>query len=173
MTAPNALLRTPRLVLRLARRDDLEALHAVLSDPRATRWWSTPPHQTLDQTRAWLDAMIASPHELAEDFVVEFEGRVVGKAGFFRLPEIGFILHPDVQGRGLGHEAARAVIAHVFAVRGLDILTAEADPENAPSIALLTRLGFRETGRAERAVKVGDAWMDSVRFALNRADFTG
>ena len=37
-------IHTPRLTLRSARPDDLEAMHAVLSDPRATRWWSTPPH---------------------------------------------------------------------------------------------------------------------------------
>ena len=51
-------IRTPRLILRTARPDDLEAMHAVLSDPRATVWWSTPPHETLDQTRDWLDASI-------------------------------------------------------------------------------------------------------------------
>lgn len=168
MTAPGVVLETPRLTLRPAKADDLDALHAVLSNPLATRWWSTPPHETLDQTRAWLDAMIASPPDLAEDFVVEFEGRVVGKAGFYRLPEIGFILHPDVQGRGLGLEAARAVIAHVFAVRALDVLTAEADPDNAASIALLTSLGFRAAGRTERTRQA-----DSVWFALDRADFTG
>ena len=95
MTA-GAVLRTRRLVLRPARLDDLDAFHAVLSDPRATRYWSTPPHETREQTEDWLEAMLQSPPELAEDFVVEFEGRVVGKAGFYRLPEVGFILHPDV-----------------------------------------------------------------------------
>jgi len=40
-------IRTPRLILRSARPDDLDAMHAVLSDSRATRWWSTPPHETL------------------------------------------------------------------------------------------------------------------------------
>ncbi|MFN4297923.1 MAG: GNAT family N-acetyltransferase [Brevundimonas sp.] len=166
------VLKTPRLTLRPARWDDLDAIHAVLSDPRATRWWSTPAHQTLDQTRAWLGAMIDSPPELSDDFVVEFEGRVVGKAGFYRLPEIGFILHPDVQGQGLGLEAAQAVIAHVFATRGIDRLTADVDPDNAASTALLTRLGFRETGRAERTLLVGEVWVDSVWLVLDRTDFS-
>ena len=32
--------------------DDLDALHAVMSDARAMRYWSTPPHGNLDQTFA-------------------------------------------------------------------------------------------------------------------------
>lgn len=165
------VLETARLRLRRAREDDLASFHAILSDPRATRYWSTPPHQDLVQTRAWLTAMVRAPADLSEDFVVEHLGRVIGKAGFFRLPEIGFILHPDAWGRGLGREACEAVVAHVFATRDLDELTAEADPRNAASIALLTRLGFRKTGEAQRTHQLGDEWVDSVWFALSRADW--
>jgi RimJ/RimL family protein N-acetyltransferase len=76
---------TARLTLRTAREDDLSAMHAVLSDPRATRWWSTPPHDSLEQTRDWLNGMIANGPD-QPDFVIEREGRVIGKAGFWRLP---------------------------------------------------------------------------------------
>ncbi|MFN3668606.1 MAG: GNAT family N-acetyltransferase [Brevundimonas sp.] len=162
-------IRTPRLILRSARRDDLEGLHAVLSDPRATLWWSTPPHETIDQTAAWLDAMIANgPGH--PDFVVERDGRVVGKAGFYVLPEVGYILHPDVWGKGLATEAVAAAIGHVFATTDLEALTADVDPDNAASIRLLERLGFRRTGSGERTWNVGGAWKDSLYYALSRAD---
>lgn len=159
---------TARLRLRSARPDDLEEMHAVLSDPRATRWWSTPPHISLDQTAAWLDSMIANGPD-QPDFVVEREGRVIGKAGFWRLPEIGYILHPDYWGQGLAHEATSAAIGHVFATGDLDELTADVDPENLASIRLLERLGFVRTGFAERALRIGDEWKDSIYFALSRA----
>lgn len=159
---------TARLRLRSARPDDLEEMHAVLSDPRATRWWSTPPHISLDQTAAWLDSMIANGPD-QPDFVVERDGRVIGKAGFWRLPEIGYILHPDHWGQGLAHEATSAAIGHVFATGDLDELTADVDPENLASIRLLERLGFVRTGFAERALKIGDEWKDSIYFALSRA----
>ncbi len=126
-------IRTPRLILRSARPDDLEAMHAVLSDHRATLWWSEPPHETLDESRTWLDAMIANGPD-HPDFVVELDGRVIGKAGFWRLPEIGYILHPDVWGQGLASEAVGAAIDHVFGTRDFDSLTADVDPENAASI---------------------------------------
>lgn len=165
-------LRTPRLRLRRARADDLDALHAVLSDPRAMRYWSTLPHDSRETTRAWLAGMIASPPALSDDFVVERAGRAIGKAGFYRLPEIGYILHPDAWGQGLGREACAAVIGHVFASRPeVHELTADADPRNAASIALLTRLGFRKTGEARRTYQLGDEWADSAWFALGRADW--
>lgn len=162
---------TPRLKLRSAREDDLEAMHAVLSDPRATRWWSTPPHETLDQTRVWLDSMIANgPNH--PDFVVERDGLVIGKAGFWKLPEVGYILHPDHWGQGLAREAVAAAIDHVFATRGLDGLTADVDPDNAASIRLLERLGFVRTGFAERTWNVGGEWKDSLYYGLSRMDWS-
>jgi RimJ/RimL family protein N-acetyltransferase len=161
-------LLTPRLKLRSARADDLEAMHAVLSDPRATRWWSTPPHETLEQTARWLDGMIASGTD-QPDFVVELDGRVVGKAGFFELPEVGYILHPDVWGQGLATEAVAAAVDHVFSTRRVDVLTADVDPENAASIRLLERLGFVRTGAARQTWNVGGVWKDSLYYGLTRA----
>lgn len=162
-------IRTARLTLRSARPDDLEAMHAVLSDPRATLWWSTPLHETLEQTAAWLDGMIANGPD-HPDFVIELDGRVIGKAGFWRLPEVGYILHPDVWGQGLAAEAVGAAIDHVFLTRDIETLTADVDPENAASIRLLERLGFVRTGFAERTWNIGGVWKDSLFFALSRAD---
>lgn len=156
---------TPRLKLRRARPDDLADLHAVLSHPAAMRYWSTPPHASLDQTRAWLADMIASD---GEDFVVERDGRVIGKAGCYALPSIGYILHPESWGQGLAAEALGAAIAHVFRTRDVDRLVADVDPRNAASLRLLAKLGFRETHRAARTWLVGDEWCDSVYLALDR-----
>jgi RimJ/RimL family protein N-acetyltransferase len=162
-------LRTSRLILRSARPDDLDAMHAVLSDPRATLWWSDPPHGTLQQTRDWLDAMIANGPD-HPDFVVEWNGRVIGKAGFYVMPDVGYILHPDVWGQGLASEAVGAAVDHVFRTRDIETLTADVDPENAASIRLLQRLGFVRTGSGERTWNVGGVWKDSLYFALSRAD---
>lgn len=162
-------IRTPRLILRPARPDDLYAMHAVLSDPRATLWWSTPPHETLEETRTWLDDMIANGPD-HPDFVVELDGRVIGKAGFWKLPDVGYILHPDVWGQGIAREAVGAAIDHVFRTCDIETLTADVDPENAASIRLLERLGFSRTGFAERTWNVGGVWKDSLYYALSRAD---
>jgi len=160
-------IRTSRLTLRTARPDDLAAMHAVLSSVEATRWWSTPPHADPDQTRLWLDRMIAYGPD-HPDFVVEFEGRVVGKAGFFAPPEIGYILHPQVWGRGVAHEACRAAIDHLFATSDHAAATANVDPENAVSIRLLEKLGFVLTAFSERTWNIGGEWKDSFFYGLSR-----
>ena len=160
---------TPRLPLRRARMDDLDAIHAVLSDARAMRYWSTPPHATLDQSRAWLASMVEAPPPENPDFVIEHDGMVIGKAGCWRMPEIGFILHPDCWGRGLAHEAVAAVIDFAFAHFDIPAITADVDPRNAASLRLLTGLGFAETHRAARTMQVGGLWCDSVYLARPRS----
>jgi len=159
---------TARLRLRRARPDDLDAMHAVLSHPEAMRYWSSLPHTDIAQTQEWLANMIAGSPEESDDFVVEYAGQVIGKAGFWRIPAIGYILHPDYWGRGLATEALSAVIAHVFATYPIPIVVADVDPNNAASLALLAKLGFVETHRAERTWQIGKTWYDSVFLALRR-----
>ena len=159
---------TERLVLRRARTDDLDAMHEVLSDPRAMRYWSTPPHQNLDETRAWLDSMIADPPGERDDFIVEHDGLAIGKAGCWRLPEIGFILHPDFWGRGLAREGLSAVVPRLFERFPIPAITADVDPPNLACLGLLKGLGFKETGRAARTWLIGETWCDSIYLALPR-----
>jgi RimJ/RimL family protein N-acetyltransferase len=162
------MIRTQRLLLRRARMDDLDAMHRILRDPAAMRYWSTLPHTDIEQTRAWLAAMIDASPEESDDFVIELDGRVIGKAGCWRLPEIGYILHPDQWGKGYAGEALGAAIAHVFASHAVVTIEADVDPRNAASLRLLNRLGFRETRRAERTMQIGDEWCDSVYLSLPR-----
>ena len=144
-------IRTPRLILRSARPDDLEAMHAVLSDPRATLWWSTPPHETLEQTAAWLDAMIANGAD-HPDFVVERDGRVIGKAGFFRLPDVGM---QDVADLGQFIETGLAYDPPVQFDDEVRIVGTMGDHPVQPDPRLLQRL-VRRRGPPQRCARVGE-----------------
>lgn len=161
-------IRTARLLLRPARRGDLADLHAVLSDPAAMRYWSSLPHASIDETRDWLDDMIAISAGAGEDFVIERDGRAIGKAGFYRFPEIGFILRPDQWGQGLAREALAPLIERAFACHRLARIEADVDPRNAGSLALLRRLGFADSGFAARTWLIGEEWCDSVYLSLER-----
>jgi len=161
-------IRTERLLLRPARKSDVGAMHAVLSNAQAMRYWSTEPHRTIDETERWLAGMMAASSDESADYVVELDGGVIGKAGIWKPPEIGFILHPDAWGRGLATEALGAVIDYAFTRFAMPAITADVDPCNEGSLALLTKLGFVATGRSEQTYEIAGRYCDSVYLALSR-----
>ena len=163
----SAVIKTPRLILRHARPDDLASVHAIMVDPLVMRYWSTPPHEAMEQTREWLGGMIERNNQGSFDYLIEHDGTVIGKMGAYELPDFGYYLARDAQGHGFAREALGAFIDHVFG-NGIDYLTADSDPRNVPSMKLLTDAGFAETGRATRTWLVGDEWCDSVYFRMDK-----
>ena len=162
----DAELRTERLWMRRARADDLEAIHAIMSDAETMRYWSTLPHATLEETRAWLGSMLAADAAGdSDEFVLEHEGELIGKLGAWRLPEIGFFVRREFWRRGFASEALDAYIAYV-AAKGVTQLTADVDPLNRACLAMLARAGFEETGREAATFTVGDRVCDSVYLRL-------
>lgn len=159
-------IRTARLLLRPASMDDVPAFHSILSDRVATMFWSTPPHRDEAETRNWVAAMMSVGPSDGEDFVIEQDGRVIGKMGLFQFPDIGFILHRDVWGQGYAREALKPVLDRAFSVHGLPRIEADVDPRNQASLRLLDRAGFKERGRGSRTWNVGGEWSDSVYLAL-------
>ena len=160
-------IRTDRLFLRPAQDDDLPAFFTIMSDPRAMQYWSTLPHDTIDVTQSWMRPMVDSPGQ-GFDWVVTLDGAVIGKAGGYRLPEVGFILHPDHWGRGYVTEAMQAIIPVLFAMSDVPALMADVDPLNSRSLKALHKLGFSETHRATRTFHIGGIWADSVYLSLRR-----
>ncbi|QYO78509.1 GNAT family N-acetyltransferase [Devosia salina] len=161
---------TERLLLRRPHMDDLDAMFEIMSNPSAMRYWSTLPHASKDVTGPWLERMIARTEAGGEDLIIEHEGRVIGDVGAGRLPDFGFIIHPDYWGRGFATEASLACIAHIFGNTAATELRADVDPRNVASLRVLARLGFVETGRAERTFLLGDEWCDSIYLTLPRPD---
>lgn len=167
----NTILDTDRLRLRRPRPEDAAAMHAILSDAAAMRYWSSLPHTELAQSEAWIaDTIKALEAGECDDFFVERAGTVIGKAGLWNGDEIGFLFAPAIWGQGYAREALSAVIERAFRTRGLAQIRADVDPRNERSLGLLTRLGFRETGRAERTFCIGGEWSDSVYLTLTRVD---
>jgi [ribosomal protein S5]-alanine N-acetyltransferase len=168
VTVPRDPVRTARLLLRRAVPDDLAAFHEILSDARAMRYWSRPEHETREESQGFVNFLCGCPDNGGDDWVLDLDGRAIGKAGSWAPPEVGFILHPDHWGHGYAFEAMSALVPLLFARHDVPALVAEVDPRNSASLALLARLGFRETGRAERTLRWRDEWCDSVYLALPR-----
>jgi RimJ/RimL family protein N-acetyltransferase len=167
---PSGSIKTKRLLLRRARWGDLDDIHAVMSSPAAMRYWSRLPHDNVDVTRAWFPgALLSADDPNMDERVIELNGRVIGYMGIWKMPEFGFIFHPDAWGVGYATEAAQAIIPELFRAHAIDRITADVDPRNVASIRLLQKLGFVESGRAERTFLLGEEWCDSVYLDLHKA----
>ena len=143
------VLETDRLRLRPLIDADAEALHPSFADVDLMHWWSRPPHETVEETRA--DLARVSPDWRRwiitlrdSDTAIGFVA--VGEKRQGEVMELGYILARAHWGRGVAHEAVARVIDHLFA-EGNRRIFADTDPENAGSNALLERLGFTLEGR--------------------------
>ena len=145
---------------------DLDAIHGLLSDPVAMRYWSSLPHTERAQSEKWLASMIGDEPGLRDDFIVELDGRVIGKLGCWRLPEVGFLFAPATWGNGYASEALTAFLIRRRALGSPKYITADVDPRNQASLKLLARHGFVETHRAEGTWQIGDEICDSVYLEL-------
>jgi len=154
-----------RIVLRRACLQDLAMIHGAMSDPGVMRYWSTPPHTDIATSRDWLESMIAADPAISDDFIIEHDGQPVGKLGCWRLPELGYLLHPDFHGRGYASAALTAFVAYMRS-RGLPGLKADVDPRNLASLRLLERAGFVETARVAGTWLVAGELCDSVYLEL-------
>lgn len=158
-------IRTERLLLRRATMDDTAAMHRIMGNPVAMRYWSTPPHAELTDTERWMASMVGADPTASDDFIVTLDGALIGKLGAWKLPEVGFLIDPAYWRNGYAFEAMSAFIDRRRAL-GSTQLTADVDPRNESSLRLLKRAGFVETHRATGTWQVGDELCDSVYFRL-------
>lgn len=158
-TAP--VIETDRLVLRGARREDLEPCHAIWSDPEYVRpMGGLPTTREESWTRLVLCAglwpLLGYGFWLIEERASE---RVIGDVGAMLReremtpplgsdPEIGWGLAPLVQRRGLAVEAVSAALRWLDESAGLSRQVCVIDPENTRSISLAAKVGFEEIGLA-------------------------
>ena len=170
------ILATKRLRLRQFEARDVEGLHACFGDPEAMRYWNFPPCETEAESARWVDILKknTSPYQfLAWAIADKRSDRCIGMVNYHhreahnRRLEVGYILAPAQQRRGLMTEAMQALLGYCFEELGVHRVQALIHPDNAASIALATRLGFRcEGGPLRDYWRVGDRYMSVMLYAL-------
>ncbi len=137
-----------RLTMRPLSTDDAEALHDAYRDVDLMRWWSSGPHADLAETRAYLTPRAAD--DPWTGWAVTLDGTAIGTVSAHRrrpgVYEISYLLARRHWGQGYAREAVSRLIDLLIEEEGARRIFADTDPENAGSIALLERLGFRREG---------------------------
>ena len=173
---------TERLLLRRFYERDLEAVHALRSDPEVVRFlpWELGG---LDETRSWLAARMEADRLAADDDAVAWavvrraDGRLVGslnawwRSAEHRQGEVGFVFAADVQRQGYGREAAAALLDLLFRELDLHRVYGRSDARNVASAALMRRLGMRQEAHLREAVRFKGGWSDQLVFAVLREEW--
>jgi RimJ/RimL family protein N-acetyltransferase len=171
-------LRTARLVLRAMTSADVDDVHAYQSRADVCRYLPYEP-RTRDEVAERV-ARNAEALTLGDegDFWqlavarADEPGRVIGDVYFSIVSiadataEIGWVLHPEVMGRGYMTEAAGAVLDLAFGAIALHRVQARLDPRNEASVALCRRLGMRPEAHFVEDVWFRGAWADTGIHAL-------
>ena len=130
------------------------------------------PFTDMDGFEAWFGE-IATGAKVALIAREPGSGGVVGVVNLnqifakgFQNAYLGFYGMTGFEGRGLMTRALKLAIVHAFAEIGLHRLEANVQPDNARSLALVRRVGFRKEGFSPRYLKVGGVWRDHERWAI-------
>ena len=173
-------LTTQRLRLRLFEARDVDGLHACFGDSEAMRYWNFPACQSKAETTRWVEilARTTSPHSYQAWAVAEKRGdRCIGMVNYHhreahnRRLEIGYILAPSHQRRGLMTEALQALVAYCFDELRTHRIEAMISPDNRASIRLVERLGFQGEGGPLRDYwRVGEEYRSVLVYGLIEGD---
>jgi [ribosomal protein S5]-alanine N-acetyltransferase len=112
-----------------------------------------------------------------QPFVIESEGRLVGQMHLFgiawgslRSASAGYWVAESVAGQGIGPFSLAAACDHAFLVLGLHRVEVNIRPENAASLRVVEKLGFREEGLRRHYLHIDGRWRDHRSFALTIED---
>ena len=86
--------------------------------------------------------------------------------GNFNNAYLGYCGYAGYAGQGYMSEALALVLREAFVTQHLHRVEANIQPDNAPSIALVRRLGFELEGMSPRYLKIGGRWRDHERWAM-------
>lgn len=86
--------------------------------------------------------------------------------GGFRCGSLGYYGAAMCAGRGFMTEGLALVLDHAFTALELHRVEANIQPDNAASLGLVRRLGFRKEGFSPAFLKIGGVWRDHERWAI-------
>ncbi|MDQ4020242.1 MAG: GNAT family N-acetyltransferase [Actinomycetota bacterium] len=163
-----------RVRLREFRLDDLDDTDAILGDDRMTRWLSFDSRTRKQQAEVLTGAIERAKHIPRTEYYLAVtthtDDRLIGfvRLGFsgVHAAKLGFAVAAAHWGHGYALDAARTLIGYGFTTLGLHRISAAIGPDNAASIAIVTRLGFTEEGRLRDHVYTNGAWRDSILYSL-------
>jgi [ribosomal protein S5]-alanine N-acetyltransferase len=149
--ATDLILETTRLALRRFRREDMDAIFAIIGDDIAMQYYP----RTFNRSDAvqWIERNLRRYREHGYGlFAVTMKNchEVIGDCGIIKQDvegetrlEVGYHFRRDQWGHGYASEAARACMGLAFHAFGADRVISLIRPENVPSRRVAERNGMK------------------------------
>ncbi len=146
------ILETPRLILRHQVLSDLDDLWALYCNPNITKYIPDAPRsrEEAQEELEWhMNGHPRNPQLGLWATVHKETGKFIGRCGL--LPwtidgqdeiEVAYTIAEEYQGRGLGSEAAQAILHYGFEKLNLSRLICLIDSENVASQKVATKIGM-------------------------------
>ncbi len=144
-------LETERLLLRRIELSDAQDMYEYSCDKELTKYLTWASHTSLSETTRYI-RLLEKKYMKGDfwDFGLVFKdtGKFIGTCGFTSFDkdtnsaEIGYVISPEYQRRGLAPEACRAVMKFGFAVFDLDYFAARFIDGNEASRKVMEKLGM-------------------------------
>jgi ribosomal-protein-alanine N-acetyltransferase len=170
-------LRDGLVSIRPIRIRDARPLERELLDNRSwlRTWEATNPGGPMGfDARASIRSLLAHARSGAGvPFVIEYDGEFAGQLnvsgmsyGSLSSASIGYWVAERFAGKNVTPTAVALATDHVFFGLGLHRMEICIRPENAPSLRVVEKLGFRYEGLRRRFIHINGDWRDHFCFAL-------
>src|SRR4051812_10902938 len=146
MSEQSMTIRGGRTSLRSVAPADLDLLAGWLADPGVYEFWGGAPVDRQTIIREFVNGPAAGAHV----FIVEADKQPIGWIQYWHTnddPEqdsggIDMVLLPSARGRGLGPDAARALVNYLIRERGWQRVTVDPALDNPAAMRAWARAGF-------------------------------
>lgn len=178
--SPFQNLETERLLLRRVSVEDVHEVLALRGNPETMKYIPRPIIKTIEEAMEHIN-MINDKIDanIGINWAITLKGstKLIGIIGHYRIQpenhrsEIGYMILPEYNGKGITTEAIKAVINYGFEQMQLHSIEAVIDPENSASEKVLQKNGFvKEAHILENELWEGKFW-DTVIYSLLRRNF--
>lgn len=153
-------IETDRLIIQRLRYEDAEEMFYVYaSKPEATKYVSWPTHQSVQDTRRFLDYAVKSWKEGTEyTFSIRLKqtGLLIGSIGIIDDTgkiSFGYVFGPNHWSKGYATETCEILMQKLKAINNVYRIWTLVDVENIASTKVLKKCGFIEEARLYKWIR--------------------
>ena len=172
---PFPVLFTPRLVLRQILEDDVHEVFVLRSNKEVMQFIDRPLAASAEDALELIKKITGSINNnegITWAISLQNDATLIGTIGFWKIDkenhraEIGYLLHPGHQQKGIMQEAVAAVRSYGFSAIKLHSIEANINPANMASKKLLEKNGFVQEAYFKENYYYNGRFLDSAVYSL-------